>query len=66
MATFQRVNLLADAFPRGILREIDLILCRNVFIYFERDAVSAVVHKFAATLKELEEEREAVKDLLPG
>jgi chemotaxis protein methyltransferase CheR len=51
MVTFRRVNLLADPFPRDVIREMDLILCRNVFIYFEREAVAAVLRKYADTLK---------------
>ena len=34
------------------IHDMDLILCRNVFIYFEREAVSAVLRKFAQTLRD--------------
>ena len=38
MVSFHQVNLLKDPFPDSTanLTEIDLILCRNVFIYFDR------------------------------
>jgi chemotaxis protein methyltransferase CheR len=52
--TFQYGNLLQDSFPlqsSGIY-ELDLILCRNVFIYFKRDAVETVLRKFERTLTE--------------
>lgn len=54
MVTFGSSNLLRDPFPdrSSGLCDMDLILCRNVFIYFEREAVSAVVSKFARTLRE--------------
>ncbi len=54
MVTFQRGDLVKDAFPdsAGALRDMDLILCRNVFIYYERKAVSAIVEKMAGTLRE--------------
>jgi len=54
MVTFRVGNLLEDPFPSvsSDLHEMDLILCRNVFIYFDRAAVAAVVPKFAATLRE--------------
>ncbi len=51
--TFASGNLLLDEFPNGSseLHDIDLILCRNVFIYFGRDAVARVLRKFRATLR---------------
>ena len=54
LVTFRRCNLVADPFPStsfGIY-EMDLILCRNVFIYFAPTAVSTVLGKFAKTLRE--------------
>ena len=50
---FASGNLLLDEFPSRAseLHEMDLIVCRNVFIYFARDAVSRVLRKFSATLQ---------------
>ena len=52
--TFQLHNLKKDVFPdtgSGI-REMDLIICRNVFIYFDQDDISIVLKKFTHTLNE--------------
>jgi chemotaxis protein methyltransferase CheR len=51
--TFAAGNLLRDEFPSriGELHDMDLIVCRNVFIYFGRDAISQVLRKFSATLR---------------
>jgi chemotaxis protein methyltransferase CheR len=53
MVSFHQVNLLNDPFPDAAvsLAEMDLILCRNVFIYFDRTAVARVLTKFTKTLK---------------
>jgi chemotaxis protein methyltransferase CheR len=54
LVTFRPCNLFADPFPgttSGIY-EMDLILCRNVFIYFAPAAVTTVLGKFAQTLRE--------------
>ena len=53
MVTFQRLNLLSDRFPQlfSDLREIDLIVCRNVFIYFGLATVGDILAKFYDTLK---------------
>lgn len=50
--TFKRCNLVEDPFPSwsSELREMDLILCRNVFIYFDQGTVARVAEKFADTL----------------
>jgi len=54
MVTFRVSNLVHDPFPDPVseLYDMDLILCRNVFIYFVASAVFAVAAKFAATLRE--------------
>lgn len=52
MVTFRAVDLIGEPFPGGELRDMDLILCRNVFIYFDADAVAAVADKLAAALSE--------------
>ena len=54
MVTFRVGNLVADAYPEpgGLLSDMDVILCRNVFIYFGRDAVERTARKLADTLVE--------------
>lgn len=50
---FSCVNLITDTFPdfyRNI-HNIDLILCRNVFVYFEPEYISLVLKKFSKTLR---------------
>ena len=50
---FEFCNLSANDWPdasRGIA-DMDLILCRNVLIYFAREAVAGVVERFARTLR---------------
>lgn len=44
---FQKQNLLVDAFEDGF----DLIVCRNVMIYFTEEAKHLLYHKFAKALK---------------
>jgi chemotaxis protein methyltransferase CheR len=53
MVSFRQVNLLKDPFPdlTANLSDIDLILCRNVFIYFDRAAVARVLMKLTNTLR---------------
>jgi chemotaxis protein methyltransferase CheR len=52
--SFRAGNLLRDPFPSlpAELYEMDLILCRNVFIYFGREVVGEVARKLALTLRE--------------
>jgi len=54
MVTFRVANLVGEPFPDSAseLHDMDLILCRNVFIYFNPAAVYSVAAKFAATLRE--------------
>jgi chemotaxis protein methyltransferase CheR len=53
LVKFQTVNLVQDLFPQSQseLREMDLILCRNVFIYFESSAITKVLDKICHTLQ---------------
>jgi len=44
---FKRINLLCDEYPK----ECDLIVCRNVLIYFTEEAKSEIYIKFAKSLK---------------
>jgi chemotaxis protein methyltransferase CheR len=54
MVTFRVSNLVGELFPDSDseLHGMDLILCRNVFIYFKPASVFSVAAKFAATLRE--------------
>jgi chemotaxis protein methyltransferase CheR len=54
MVVFRPGNLVTDSFPSLLLDlyEIDLIVCRNVFIYFDSDTLRAILEKMAATLSE--------------
>ncbi|MGE5489834.1 MAG: CheR family methyltransferase [Actinomycetota bacterium] len=52
LVTFRRGNLVTDPLPDPLLRDIDLILCRNVLIYFQPEAVRTVAAKLAACLAE--------------
>ncbi|HHX77578.1 MAG TPA: protein-glutamate O-methyltransferase CheR [Firmicutes bacterium] len=45
--TWKEHNLLQDSFPHGY----DLILCRNVFIYFTQQAQAEVLAKFSRSLR---------------
>jgi chemotaxis protein methyltransferase CheR len=44
---FKRHNMLADPFDKNY----DLIICRNVMIYFTEEAKHELYHKFAASLR---------------
>jgi chemotaxis protein methyltransferase CheR len=46
--TFKKHNLLADQFDS----QFDLIVCRNVMIYFTEDAKNILYNKFSTSLKE--------------
>jgi len=54
MVRFQAGNLIQEPFPDHAsgLYDMDLILCRNVFIYFSDEAVSVAVKKLTDTLAE--------------
>ncbi len=47
MVTFKQHNLLADPFDSGF----DLIICRNVMIYFTEEAKHELYHKFSRALR---------------
>jgi chemotaxis protein methyltransferase CheR len=52
MVTFRPGNLVKDSFPdsRLALSDIDLIICRNVFIYFTPEIIASVLVKLSNTL----------------
>lgn len=54
MVTFMQGDLLDDDYPSygGPFHDMDLILCRNVFIYYKRSAVTGIAAKLAGTLRE--------------
>lgn len=54
MVEFSPGNLLQDAFPNQVskIHSMDIILCRNVFIYFNDEAISNIIEKFTNTLNE--------------
>lgn len=55
MVKFQNFNLFKEIFPRpgSEVQDLDLILCRNVFIYFEPSAIAKVLEKFYNALQPL-------------
>jgi len=52
MVTFAPLNLISDAYPSLVnsTAGVDLIMCRNVTIYFERAETIAVVNRFYKAL----------------
>lgn len=50
MVTFTPLNLVRDSFPTEI-HGLDLIICRNVFIYFDAASIAAVIGKFYDALQ---------------
>lgn len=51
MVDFRRHNLSHEDFPGPLTNRMDLILCRNVLIYLERDLVYRVIARFAECLR---------------
>ena len=45
---FEYLNLALDVYPSSITgtRDLDLILCRNVLIYFDRETIASVARRF--------------------
>ena len=52
MVTLQQGNLVKDIYPNpaSTIHSMDLIICRNVFVYFDERSISIVLQKFANTL----------------
>jgi chemotaxis protein methyltransferase CheR len=55
MTQFEILNLKNDEFPQinGLINNLDLIICRNVFIYFSKESIALVVNKFINSLSSL-------------
>ena len=53
MVRFDYLNLQTDHFPaeNNATRDIDLLLCRNVLIYFDLETIRRIVEKFSQALK---------------
>ncbi|MDR9404108.1 MAG: CheR family methyltransferase, partial [Halothece sp. Uz-M2-17] len=53
LVRFRQVNLYRDPFPTETspLQAMDLIVCRNVFIYFDPKIVAQILNKFYQVLK---------------
>nr|WP_290222297.1 CheR family methyltransferase [Trichocoleus desertorum] len=53
MVKFSAGNLIQDKFPNSLsnICDLDLILCRNVFIYFDAAAIATVLTKFHDSLR---------------
>ena len=51
---FRVLNLVTDDFssPSSCAFDMDLILCRNVLIYFKKNSISHIVEKFSKALRE--------------
>lgn len=47
--TFKKVNLIDNIYPIG--RALDIIFCRNVFIYFEHETINDIINRFYSYLK---------------
>ncbi|MBL1209222.1 CheR family methyltransferase [Geminocystis sp. GBBB08] len=54
LVKFQYFNLIHDSWEKLTppLNNVDLIICRNVFIYFEPNSISKVINKFTQILKQ--------------
>lgn len=50
LVTFQNFNLVNDELPLTDVGKFDLILCRNVFIYFATESITQTVDLFAKAL----------------
>lgn len=52
MVTFRQLNLVEDTFPVHANgdRDLDVIFCRNVLMYFEPEIMRAIIRRFARAL----------------
>jgi chemotaxis protein methyltransferase CheR/two-component system chemotaxis response regulator CheB len=49
LARFQHLNLMDDFYPFD--RDVDVIFCRNILIYFEREKQDAVINRLSGHLR---------------
>ena len=49
---FRRLNLASEDYPADGLADLDLVLCRNVFIYLDKAMLPAIVGRLFASLAE--------------
>ncbi len=52
LVSFELQNLHSDDYPAGNIRDFDLIVCRNVFIYMRYDVIAAVAEKMQRCLRD--------------
>ncbi|MDQ6648961.1 MAG: protein-glutamate O-methyltransferase CheR, partial [Actinomycetota bacterium] len=50
LVEFRRHNLVTDAVPFGTGDQVDLVLCRNVTIYFDKDTTKALMQRLHGSL----------------
>ncbi len=51
MVNFEYGNLVKDSYPNNSsIYDMDLIICRNVFVYFDSNSIGIVLNKFAKSL----------------
>ncbi len=55
MVEFRQINLITEPLPQinTVLSDMDLIICRNVFIYFDKNNIKYVLDKMYNMLKPL-------------
>jgi chemotaxis protein methyltransferase CheR len=51
MISFSELNLVKSAFPNTSLCDLDIIFCRNTFIYFNSESIGRVLKRFRLCLK---------------
>jgi len=51
MVNFRPLNLVRDSFPNLEICNMDLILCRNVFIYFQKPTIARILRRFYSSLR---------------
>ncbi len=52
ICSFDYHNLMEEPYPQSFSGKWDIIFCRNVFIYFDRDSIKWILKKFAELITE--------------